>query len=118
MCNQHGRVSLTDLCISHSINSYPIGKFFGEEEAKPGVRKEIKDLEKKFDGLLVLVQTSLKSAGVPLENLRLKVARLCMSQKQNIPLFNQSMLEEIDESSCDEILSFLTRMEVWDYLNF
>ena len=43
---------------------------------------------------------------------------LSVSQKQNIPMFNQSMLEVIDKSSCDEIFTFLTRMEIWDALNF
>ena len=84
----------------------------------PEVRQMIDELEDEFDDVLVLVQRSFESNAVPLNEFRLRVTRLCVSQKQNIPVFNQSMLEVINQSSCDEIFSFLTRMEVWDILNF
>lgn len=84
----------------------------------PIVRQNIDNLQDEFDEILILAQTSFEAHAVPLKKFRLRVTSLCVSQKQNIPMFNQSMLEVIDKSSCEEIFSFLTRMEVWDVLNF
>lgn len=75
-------------------------------------------LQENFDDVLVLVQRSFKSHPVPPEDLRLRVTSLCVSQKQNIPFYNKSMLEVINKQSCEEIFSFLTRLEAWDFLNF
>ena len=87
-------------------------------KAKPEVRERMNELQKKFDDLLILVQNSFESNGVPLKDLRLKVTSLCVNQNQNIPMFDRSKLREINTFSCEEIFSFLTRMEVWDFLNF
>ena len=76
------------------------------------------ELQKKFDDLLLLAQKSFSSHAVPLKEFRLKVTCLCVNQKQNIPLFNHSKFGEINSFSSEEIFSFLTRMEVWDFLNF
>ena len=84
----------------------------------PKVRQDIDELQDEFNDILVLAQESFESHAVPLKKFRLSVTSLCVNQKQNIPIFNQSMLEVIEKSSCDEIFSFLTRMEVWDFLNF
>ena len=84
----------------------------------PKVRQDIDELQDEFDDILVLAQESFVLRAVPLKKFRLSVTSLCVNQKQNIPMFNQSMLEVIEKSSCDEIFSFLTRMEVWDFLNF
>ena len=87
-------------------------------KAKPEVRKKIKELQKKFDDVLLLAQKSFELHDVPLKQLHLKVTSLCVNQKQNIPLFNHSKFEEVNALSCEEIFSFLTRMEIWDFLNF
>ena len=76
------------------------------------------ELQKNFDDLLLLAQNSFESHDVPLKDLRLKVTSLCVNQKQNIPMFDRSKFGEINTFSCEEIFSFLTRMEVWDFLNF
>ena len=94
------------------------GNRFTKIKAKREVRQKIKELQKKFDEVLLLAQKSFKSCDVPLSELRLKVISLCVSQKQNIPLFDQSEVEKISTFSYDEIFSFLTSKEVWDFLNF
>ena len=97
---------------------YFLGKSPKEEKPNPKVRNEIMKLQENFDDVLVLVQRSFKSHAVPVEDLRLRVTSLCVSQKQNIRFYNKSILEVINTQSCEEIFSFLTCLEAWDFLNF
>ena len=89
-----------------------------EVKPNPEVRKELDELQDEFDDILDLAQESFESHAVPLGKLRVRVTSLCVNREQNIPMFNQSMLEVIDKSSCNEIFTFLTRLQVWDALNF
>ena len=82
------------------------------------VRKELDELQDEFDDILVLAQEAFESHAVPLKKLRLTVTSLCINREQSIPMFNQSKLEVINTSSCDELFTFLIRMQVWDALNF
>ena len=102
----------------HFSAFHSAGNRFTKLKAKPEVRKKINVLQKKFDDVLLLAQKSFKSRAVPLSELRLKVTSLCVSQKQNIPLFDQSEIRLINTYSYEEIFTFLTSKEVWGFLNF
>lgn len=91
-----------------SIGNHPI----------PQVKQTIDKLQVEFESILYLTQQSFRSDAVPVEKFRLKVASLCASQKQNIPMYDQSIKHLVILSSCDEIFSFLTHIKVWDILNF
>ena len=75
-------------------------------------------MQEEFDDILLQAQESFRLNDVPLEKFRLKATSLCVSKKHNIPMFEESKLEKINTYSCDELFHLLTRMEVWDILNF
>ena len=82
------------------------------------VRHSIDELQDEFNSIVITTQSLFASRDVPLRLFRQLITSLCVSQKQNIPFFNPQMIEEISNFSCDEIFLFLTRNEVWDFLNF
>ena len=65
-----------------------------------------------------MTQSLLMARNVPLILFRQLITSLCVNQKQNIPFFSTQLICEISGFSFDGIFLFLTRNEVWDFLNF
>lgn len=88
------------------------------DKPKREVRQKIDELQDEFDIVLLKAQDAFVANSIPLTKLRTLVTSLSVSQKQNIPVFNESMLEVINTSTYAEIFCLLTRIKVWDILNF
>lgn len=82
------------------------------------MRECMDNLQDEFNKIMISIQSRIASENVPLMLFRQLITSLCVSQKQNIPLFSPQMMNEIINYSFDEIFLFLTRNEVWDFLNF
>ena len=76
------------------------------------------NLQDEFNKIVISIQSRMVSENVPLKFFRQLITSLCVNQKQNIPLFSPQMINEISNYTLDEIFLFLTRNEVWDFLNF
>ena len=75
-------------------------------------------LQDDFNNIVITTQSLIVAKNVPLMLFRQLITSLCVNQKQNIPFFTTQMISEIGEFSFDDIFLFLTRNEVWDFLNF
>ena len=75
-------------------------------------------LQDEFNSIVIKTQSLVVAKNVPLMLFRQLITSLCVQHKQNIPLFTTQMIYEISNFSFDDIFLFLTRYEVWDFLNF
>ena len=88
-------------------------------EVKPNkkIREDLDMLQSEFRDILILSRKSFELHPVPLDDVRLWVASLCVDQQENIPMFDESKRVEINKSSYNELFLLLTDHEVWDALN-
>ena len=89
-----------------------------DEPAKLKLSKSVREFEKKFAGLLCTAHCALKHAGITDSDIRIFLNQMSVSQKENIPLYEQRMADIISHFSIEEIILFCSRIEVWDFLNF
>ena len=76
------------------------------------------NLQDEFNRIVIDTESWLTSEKVSLTGFRQLITSLCVNQKQNIPLFSPQMINEISNYTFDQVFLFLTRNEVWDFLNF
>ena len=89
--------------------------FDDDEPIKPALRSRMKGMEDRFSLLMARAPGKLTGS---LDTIRLYITGLSASVKENVPLFDDHMLEIISESTLNEIFSLLTRLGSWDFLNF
>ena len=58
------------------------------------------------------------SHSVPIGQLQVRLTSLCVDLEDNIPLFDKHMLEVIAKTTIGGVIALMTRMKVWDILNF
>lgn len=63
-------------------------------------------------------QRALESRNVPVSEIHLRLTSFCVDIEDNIPLFDQHMLEVITKSKVAEIFALMTRIKAWDILNY
>jgi acetyl-CoA synthetase len=98
-----------------------VSKDLGELEGKRKkyqVRQAMDGLQDDFNSIIIKTQSLIVAKNVPLMLFRQLITSLCVNQKQNIPFFTTQMITEVSNFSFDDIFLFLTRNEVWDFLNF
>ena len=98
----------------HCITAIRYLKEPGDLELSRTVRK----FETNFAGLLCSAHDVLKVAGVTKSHVRIFLNQMSVSQKENIPLYEQRMAEIISCLTLEEIFLFCSRNEVWNFLNF
>ena len=76
----------------------------------------LRELEDRFNDLLVMAQRVLEK--VPIGELHVRLSAFCVNTEDNIPFFDRHMLEVITKSKVAEIVSLMTRMKVWDPINY
>ena len=92
--------------------SYP------NDPAKLGLREDVRKLETDFAGHLCFAYNALKQASIPDDDVQTFLIQMSVSQKENIPLFEQRMAEIISHVTLKEIIIFSSRIQIWDFLNF
>ena len=75
-------------------------------------------LQDEFNSIMIDTESWLTSKEAPLKSFQLLITNLCVNQKQNIPLFSPEMMNKISNYTFYEAFLFLSRNEVWDFLNF
>ena len=88
------------------------------ELAKLEVSESARVVETRFAGLLCTAHRALKRAGITDSDIRIFLNHMSVSQKENIPLYEQRMAGIISHISLEEIILFCSRIGVWDFLNF
>ena len=78
----------------------------------------VRRFETEFAGLLCFAHDVLKGAGVTESHVRIFLNQMSVGQKENIPLYEQRMVEIISHVTLEEIFLFCSRIEVWNFLNF
>ena len=92
--------------------------FSDRDQPDLGVKKRLRDLEEKFNDLLVMAQKALVSQNVPVSEIHLRLTSFCVDIEDNIPLFEKHMLEVIEKHKVPEIFTLMTRIKAWDILNY
>ena len=93
--------------------------FVDTEPCHLQVKKNLRELEGKFNDVLVEAQKALES--LPTEKIgeiHVRLASLCVDIADNIPLFDERMLDLITKFRISEIFVLMLRMKVWDPLNY
>ena len=75
-------------------------------------------MTRKFALLLLTTYRKLKACNVPVEELRVYLTELSVSRKENVPLFSKQMAEIIVQTSLDQVITFMSRIGGWDFLNY
>ena len=88
------------------------------DPAKLELREEVRKLERDFAGHLCFAYNALKRAGIPHDDLQSFLTQMSVSQKENIPLFEQRMADIISHVTLKEIILFCSRIQIWDFLNY
>ena len=92
--------------------------FLDRDQPNLGIKRRLRELEEKFNDLLVMAQKALVSHNVPVSEIHLRLTAYCDNNKDNIPLFEKHMLEVIEKSKVSEIFTLMTRIKAWDILNY
>ena len=92
--------------------------FSDRDQPDLGVKIRLRQLEEKFNDLLVMAQKALVSQNVPVSEIHLRLTALCVDIEDNIPLFNTHVLGVIAKSMVPEIFALMTRIKAWDILNY
>ena len=102
-------------CMVYSCMYFPSSD---RDQPDLGVKMRLRQLEEKFNDLLVMAQKALVSQNVPVSEIHLRLTALCIDIEDNIPLFNTHMLGVIAKSNVPEIFALMTRIKAWDILNY
>ena len=82
------------------------------------LREDVRKLERDFAGHLCFAYNALKRAGIPDDDVQIFLNEMSVSQRENIPMFEQRMADIISHVTLKEIILFCSRMQIWDFLNY
>ena len=90
------------------------------ENSQPNriVKIALRELEERFNDLLVMAQRALESQHVPIGELHVRLSSFCVDIEDNIPFFDRHMLELVTKSRVSDIFSLMRRIKVWDPINY
>ena len=103
---------------------YILSRFFcmfaDTGECHLGVKKNLRQLEERFNDVLVMAQKALEAQPEIIREIHVRLASLCVNIEDNIPLqlFDQLMLNLISKCHVSEIFVLMLRMKVWDPINY
>ena len=82
------------------------------------LREDVRKLERDFAGHLCFAYNALKHAGIPDDDVHIFLTEMSVSQRENIPMFEQRMADIVSHVTLKEIILFCSRIQIWDFLNY
>ena len=81
------------------------------------LREDVRKLEREFAGHLCFAYNALKHAGIS-DDVHIFLTEMSVSQRENIPMFEQRMADIVSHVTLKEIILFCSRIQIWDFLNY
>ena len=88
------------------------------DPAKLELREDVRKFERDFAGHLCFAYNALQRAGIPDGDVHSFLTQMSVSQRENIPIFEQRMADIISHVTLRETILFCSRIQIWDFLNF
>ena len=101
-------------CLFHFITAFR----YLNDPVKLELREDVRKFERDFAGLLCFAYNALKHAGISDDDVHIFLTQMSVSQRENIPIFEQRMADIISHVTVKEIILFCSRIQVWDFLNY
>ena len=91
----------------------------GEEWSRRNdLKRKIQSLQKKFASLICRSYVAFTCKPVPVDQLQVYLNQRCVDRRASIYLFDQGMLDIINQSSHQQVFMLMGRICAWDFLDY
>ena len=96
----------------------PIVSYRDQQPLNPNVRRDMRELERKFSNFVTTTFCSLRDSNIDVEAFKVFVTEIAMSHQESIPYINHHLADVIHVSAFDKMFPTLRHNGMWDFLNF